>query len=190
VPNEHDDGAVVLARAPAESDRDVRAAESPREAFARGYATHQQGLARLAMLLCGDPHVAEDAVAEACARVWPRYRRGAVDDLGPYLRTAVINEVRRKFRRGAIERRETERQMIDLREGTGSDHSVEDREVLLPALASLKYEQRAVVVLRFYEDLSEEEIAGVLGVPAGTVKSRCARGLEQLRRLMGGETDA
>jgi RNA polymerase sigma-70 factor (sigma-E family) len=185
-----DDGAVVIARAPADTERDGRVSESRREVFARGYAAHHRDFARLAMLLCGDVHLAEDAVAEACARVWPKFRRGSVDDLVPYLRVAVVNEVRRRLRRGMLERRDAERQVIDLREGTDDDHSVEDRNVLLPALAALPYEQRAVIVLRFYEDLTEEEIAEVLNVPTGTVKSRCARGLEQLRRLMGGRSDA
>jgi RNA polymerase sigma-70 factor (sigma-E family) len=184
----NDDGAVVTARAGAGSE--AAPVKSRADAFAGCYTAHRRELARLAYLLCGNAHQAEDVVAEACARVWPKYRRGRVDELLPYLRTAIVNEVRRRIRRTIIERRDTERQMIDLREGVRSDHSVEDRNILLPALATLPYEQRAVIVLRFYDDLTEDAIAEMLDVPAGTVKSRCARGLEQLRRLMGQSPDA
>jgi DNA-directed RNA polymerase specialized sigma24 family protein len=62
--------------------------------FATIVQAHYQGLARLAYVLCGNPHQAEDAVAEACARVWPKWRDHKIDDLGAYLRRAVINQVR------------------------------------------------------------------------------------------------
>jgi RNA polymerase sigma-70 factor (sigma-E family) len=151
-------------------------------------ATHHERLARLAFLLCSSREQAEDAVAEAYAKVWPRYRRGQVRDPVGYLRQAVVNQVRGGLRRRVLERREEQRQRAEGRATPTPEHAVEARHVLEPALARLSPGQRAVIVLRFYEDLSEEETAALLGIRVGTVKSRCARALDQLRALVG-ETD-
>ncbi len=157
----------------------------PDAAFAALVATYHERLARLAYLLCSDREQAEDAVSEAYAKVWPRFRRGHVENPPVYLRTAVVNQVRGGLRRRLLERREEQRQGVDWREGTSPHRNVEERELLEPALRRLPAAQRAVIVLRFYEDMSEEQVATLLGVPTGTVKSRCARGLTQLRALVG-----
>jgi RNA polymerase sigma-70 factor (sigma-E family) len=156
-----------------------------RDRFSQAVAAHHQQLARLAFLLCNDRQQAEDAVAETYARVWPKYRRGTIDDLLPYLRRAVANQVRGGLRRRMLEQREAQRRKVDWHDGVSPERSVDDAEIILPALEALPQNQRAVLVLRYYEDLSEDEIADTLDIPAGTVKSRCARGLEQLRRVMG-----
>jgi RNA polymerase sigma-70 factor (sigma-E family) len=161
-----------------------------RDQFSKTVAAHHQQLARLAFLLCNDRQQAEDAVAEAYARVWPKFRHGAVDDLLPYLRRAVANQVRGGLRRRMLEQREVERRKVDWHDGVSPERSVDDAEIVLPALETLPQNQRAVLVLRFYEDLSEDEIAATLDIPPGTVKSRCARGLEQMRRAMGEGVDA
>jgi RNA polymerase sigma factor (sigma-70 family) len=135
-------------------------------------------------MLCGNRARAEDAVAEAYARVWPRYRRGRVREPLPYLRRAVVNQVTGSHRRRAIEEREAERWAVDRRALARTESAVDDKEMLRPALLALPTSQRAVIVLRFLEDLSEQETAELLGVKPGTVKSRTARGLEQLRRLL------
>jgi RNA polymerase sigma factor (sigma-70 family) len=87
-------------------------------------------------------------------------------------------------RRQAIEEREAQRWTVDVRARPASETAVDDSELLRPALLALPEAQRAVVVLRFLEDLSEQETAELLGLKPGTVKSRTARGLEQLRRLL------
>lgn len=160
---------------------------SDQQAFGAIVAEHHVRLARLAFMLCGNRQQAEDAVADAYARVWPRYRRGRIDDLVPYLRRAVVNQINGGFRRRFLERREEERHTVDLRDDHRDHRSVEDRELLGPALQALPVAQRMVIVLRFLEDLSEEETALILGIKLGTVKSRAARALEQLRRVLGEE---
>jgi RNA polymerase sigma-70 factor (sigma-E family) len=153
--------------------------------FGQVVAEHHHGLAQLAYVMCGDRQQAEDAVAEAYARVWPRFRRGKVDDLLPYLRRAVVNEIRGGWRRKLLERREETRRQVDWRAGLSPESEIDDNALLWPALLQLPATQRAVVVLRFLEDLSEEQTADMLGLKVGTVKSRAGRGLEQLRRLLG-----
>jgi RNA polymerase sigma-70 factor (ECF subfamily) len=159
------------------------------EAFAALVTEHHARLARLAHLLCSNREQAEDAVAEAYAKVWPRFRRGQVEHPPVYLRAAVVNQVRGGLRRRLLERREEQRQQVDWRAGVSPERDIEERALLEPALRQLPAAQRAVIVLRFYEDLSEEEIATLLEVPVGTVKSRCARALRQLRTLVSGDDD-
>jgi RNA polymerase sigma-70 factor (sigma-E family) len=163
-------------------------ATDPSAAFAALVAERHARLARLAYLLCSDRQQAEDAVAEAYAKMWPRFRKGRIANPPQYLRAAVVNQVRGGLRRRVLERREEKRHRVDWRDGGASERSVEERDVLEPALRQLPAPQRAVIVLRFYEDMSEEETAALLDIPAGTVKSRCARGLAQLRSLVG-DTD-
>ena len=167
----------------------AHANESRSDAFARAVAAHHDQLARFAFRLCGDATQAEDAVAEAYARVWPRWRRGRVDELLPYLRRAVVNEVYGRGRRKAVERRYAGRS-IERRDGGQFEVGVGERDALLAALERLPLQQRVVVVLRVVEDLSPEETAAALGVPAGTVKSRLSRALSALRGLMEEGDDA
>jgi RNA polymerase sigma-70 factor (sigma-E family) len=151
--------------------------------FADAVALHSARLMRLAYLLTGDAGQAEDVVAEAYARVWPKYKDRLVEDLGLYLRRAVVNVARGGFRRKLLERRSAMDPHSEW-DHRGLDEQVVDRAELWPAMLRLPLNQRAVLVLRFVEDLSEQETARLLGVSAGTVKSRTARGLEQLRRTL------
>jgi RNA polymerase sigma factor (sigma-70 family) len=153
-------------------------------------SAEQAGLFRLAVLMLGgDRERAEDAVAEAVARVYPRWRAGHVADLGPYLRRAVINEVVRLGRRRRLERRDEPHHMLGGRSVSVSalDDQVVTRDRVVRALRCLPGRQRAVVVLRFYEDLDEAEIARLLDVSVGTVKSQLSRALPRLRTLMDEE---
>lgn len=158
---------------------------SDADAFERVVAEHHRRLAALAYALCGDRALAEDLVAEAYARVWPKWRDRQVDDLGPYLRRALVNLAHGRRRRRALERRELERRRVDWREGQHFETGVEERDRLWAALMRLPVDQRATIVLRHLEDLSEEDTAAVLGVRRGTVKSRLNRGLAALRAEMG-----
>jgi RNA polymerase sigma-70 factor (sigma-E family) len=141
------------------------------------------GLLRFAYLLCGDHHRAEDAVAEALARTWPRWRDGGIDDPKAYVRRAIVNELRGRARRTGVRRRHEDRRVAApaVRE---LDHDAAERDLVHEALLQLPLRQRAAVVLRFYEDRSEQQTADLLGVSPGTVKTHVHRALEQLRTLL------
>jgi RNA polymerase sigma-70 factor (sigma-E family) len=147
--------------------------------FSVCYRNELNSLLGLAYAVSGDRAAAEDIVAEAVVRVWARWRRDDIDDLGAYLRRAVVNEVigrgRRRVRwqrRQALVAAEVEARFED---ASG------DRHVLWEALRALPVEQRAAIALRYLTDLSEAQTADALGVPIGTVKSRVSRGLAELR---------
>lgn len=159
------------------------------EAFSDQVAAHHRRLAGFAYLMCGDRTIAEDLVAEAYARVWPKYRQGKVDDLGAYLRRTIANLANGRRRRQVIERREVERRTVDWRVSSDRDvandtDEVGEHDALWAAIWTLPVDQRAVIVLRHVEDRSEDETAEILGVRPGTVKSRLARGLATLRERL------
>jgi RNA polymerase sigma-70 factor (sigma-E family) len=136
-------------------------------------------LRRIAYLMCGDWYLAEDAVQTVFVKVhlaWHRIRRA--DNIDAYLRTTlfrvVIDARRRRWHR------ESPAEYIpDKPAPSISPH--DDREVLVAALRRLPARQRAVVVLRYWEDLSISETAAVLGCTEGTVKSQASKGLATLR---------
>ena len=165
--------------------------EAGTDAFASVFNHHHRGALRLAYLLIGDRHQAEDAVSEAFAKVYVQWSRGRVHDVGPYVRRAVVNQVNSRFRRRSVERREAERLRGDDRGGRGHADQADDHDAVWGALAHLPERQRAAVVLRYYEDLSEADTAAILGCSVGTVKSQVSRGLARLRELLdvaeGGE---
>ena len=156
-------------------------AAAPRDdAFSAAVLTHHRRLAGFAYLLCGDRAVAEDLVAEAYARVWPKFQQGRVDDLGAYLRRAIANLAAGRRRRQKLERREIERRTVDWRVSTDRDRpsfepGVEEHDRLWAAIWKLPMDQRTVIVLRHVDDLSEDE----------TAKSRLSRGLAALRAELG-----
>jgi RNA polymerase sigma-70 factor (sigma-E family) len=141
-------------------------------------ATRFPALRRLAYLLTGDWTEAEDVVQDALVRCERRWRSIAADDPHAYVRRAVVN--------GSANWRRRRRNDLPL-DDTGaltSDHTpaTDARIVLLAALRRLPIEQRQVLVLRFFEQLSEAETAHALGIAPGTVKSRSSRGLDALRQ--------
>ena len=156
--------------------------------FVDTFATHHRAALRLAYLLTGDTGSAEDIVADAFAGMFVRWRRDRIDDPAAYLRRAVVNQTRGRFRRASVRRRHDERVVTRLEPaGVGFDERVAERERLRGALAQLPAGQRATVVLRVLEDLSVAETARVMGVSAGTVKVQLARGLERLRAALDDE---
>jgi RNA polymerase sigma factor (sigma-70 family) len=143
------------------------------------------GLFRFALAVSGDRAGAEDLVTEAMARALPRLRRGAVDDPGAYLRRAVVNQMTSGLRRRRVERRHAHHAPVTAaRDRPGGEGAVDDRLALLPHLDALPVGQRAVLVLRFLEDRSVDEVAALLGVAPGTVKAQTSRGLDRLRRSL------
>lgn len=151
------------------------------EEFAAYMAARQPGLLRTAYLLTGDPHTAEDLVQTTFAKLylsWDKVQRRELVD--GYVRRILVNESNSLWRR-AWKRRETSTDTVpDHPAVTGTpDDGV--KAALWQFVQSLPRKQRAVVVLRFYEDLSEAEVADVLGVSVGTVKSQSSRALAALR---------
>lgn len=135
-------------------------------------------------LLTGDPDQAEDVVAEALAKVYVRWQKGDVRQVGPYLRRAVTNEANSRLRRRHLERREAERRSGDDRGVRAVDDGAADRDEVWQAIQRLPDRQRQAVVLRYYEDLSEAETAEILGTSVGTVKSQVSRGRARLQELL------
>jgi RNA polymerase sigma-70 factor (sigma-E family) len=141
--------------------------------FAALYAAHHDRLVRLAALLQGSSIAAEDSVQEAFAKLHDRLDR--VEAPAAWLTTAVVNASRNQRRHQAVVRR-----VLPwlARPPVAPDEPVHE---LVASVRRLPHRQRAVVVLRFYEDLPEAEIASILGVPIGTVKSNLHRALARLR---------
>lgn len=152
--------------------------------FARLYAAHHADALRLAYLLCGNRERAEDAVAEAFVRVYRQMARGDIREPRAYVRRAVVNEINSRFRRLALERREAQKRSGDDRGVRTPDVDIVEHDRMFAALRQLSPRQRAAVVLRFYEDLPEKQIAEAMGISVGTVKSTLSRGLERLRDLV------
>ena len=139
-------------------------------------------LLRVAYQLTHDRAAAQDLVQDALLRVYGSLRRrgGAPDDWYGYLRRAVVNE----YVRGQRRRASSEIVTDALPERPGADrleNQVADREQVWQALAALSHRQRAVLVLRYYEDLGDREIAAALGCRQATVRSLASRGLAALR---------
>jgi RNA polymerase sigma-70 factor, ECF subfamily len=149
--------------------------------FIEVWQAERVALVRLAYLLTGDRQAAEDAVGDAVEKVLPKVRAGRVDDVRTYLRRSVVNQTLRRGRRRAVEQRHRPEPV-----GPIGDHAdlADDRDLLFTTLQRLPADQRAVIVLRFYVDLSEADTAALLGVRPGTVKSRTARALERLRSAL------
>ena len=136
---------------------------------------------RVASLLPGARALAEDLVQDAFVKVLGRFHdlRNR-DAFWWYLRRTIVNLTRSQFRRRRVERAWLERQRPeDEAAPTGADLGERDR--LQRALMTLRPEQRAAIVMRFYEDLSEADTAQALGVALGTVKSLVSRGMDRLR---------
>ena len=141
-------------------------------------------LLRIARLLTGNDDAADDLVAEAIARTLPQLRAGTVVDISAYLRRVVVNLASRRWRRRALGARRDHVALSWLQPAADVEaHSVE-RDRILRALLTLPVRRRSVVVLRFYDDLTEADIAAAMGTSVGTVKSQLSRALEQLRHAL------
>ena len=157
-------------------------------AFERIFAEHHDRLLRIALLCAGDRVLAEDAVAEVFARVLRRFGQTEIADMGAYLRRSVVNELASSGRRRS-KGAELHLQAAPPTSSPSFDDSIDRREMVLRALAQLPERQRAAIVLRYYDDLTEAATAAVLEMPVGTVKSSVARGLATLKDLLREEMD-
>lgn len=155
---------------------------SDRDQFDDFLVSRWPRLARLAYGLTGDRRVAEDIAQTALANAWAAWRRvSRADDPDAYLRRIVVNAAGRQFRRRAPgEPAPGVRDPAGV-DGAGPAHRAGERSALLVALGELPPRQRAVIVLRFWEGLSDAQTASVLGCTARTVRSQAARALAGLR---------
>ncbi|SFQ99817.1 RNA polymerase sigma-70 factor, sigma-E family [Lentzea waywayandensis] len=148
------------------------------EGFEEFVATASPRLLRTAFLLTRDAGHAEDLLQTALARAWRAWNR--IDgDPEPYVRRIIVNSHATWWRR----RWRGEEPTADLpeRPGESPQSAVDEREWLWQALGRLPRRQRTVLVLRFYEDLTEAQVAGLLGCSVGTVKSQASKALAKLR---------
>ena len=145
------------------------------------YSRHADGARRLAYLLTGDRELAEDITHEAFVKLvgrWHDIRHP--EAFGSYLRTTVVNLTRGHFRRLRIERNYLAGERARRYDEAGLP-DVEARDEMWGRLQRLSPRQRAAIVLRYYEDLSEQQTADTLGCSVGAVKSLVNRGMEALR---------
>jgi RNA polymerase sigma-70 factor (sigma-E family) len=159
-----------------------------RSGFAEFVAARSPALHRAAYLMVGDVGHAQDLVQEALTKTyvaWPRLRDPA--NAEAYTRKAITTTAISWFRRRGWSERPTEL----VPEGTQRGHGegVATRTWVLECLAKLPPRQRAAIVLRFYEDLTEVQTADAMGCAVGTVKSQVSAGLAKLRTLMGADLD-
>jgi RNA polymerase sigma-70 factor (sigma-E family) len=143
-------------------------------------------LLRFAHMLTGNPASAEDLVQTALARSWNAWRLRRIDDPQAFVRKVMVNSYASWYR--GLGTRESA--FADPPEESASvDEAgrVDDRDALHRALLTLPPRQRAVIVLRYYEDLSELEIALLMGTSPGTVKSQASRALRRLNAMLGPE---
>ena len=138
-------------------------------------------LRRTAFLLCGDWHTAEDLTQTALAKVFVSWRRiSRKDAVQAYATRTLLNS----YLAGRRRKRVTEVLQGRLPDRAAPPQAPELRLMMLDALAVLPPRARAVVVLRYWEDLSVEQVADLLGCSTGNVKSQSARALDKLRTLL------
>ena len=170
--------------------RAAGAAEPDHEVVARSLdelvRTHLPGLLRYASILTGDEHTAADLVQEVLLRAHVRWHRIALLDRPDlYLRRMVTNEHlswRRRWHVRTIRPAADDVLAAHATPDGDSTQSMADQEDMWQRLAELPPRQRTVLVLRYYEDLSDAEIATVLETSAATVRSHASRALAALRR--------
>jgi RNA polymerase sigma-70 factor (sigma-E family) len=153
-------------------------------AFVEYYEAREAAVRFSAYLLSGDWHLADDLTQIAFTKLYRAWRRvGRYDGLDQYvhrvLLRAFLDEKRRPWRRELVsgDRQVTLERPVE-------EPDVAGQVALLAALGTLSPRQRAVLVLRFWEDLSVDQVADLLHVPVGTVKSATARGLRAMREVL------
>jgi len=142
-------------------------------------AARGQALQRFGYALTGDWALAEDLLQTALARAYPRWPRAQRHDPDAYVRKIMLNTWTSWRRRRW--RAEVPALTVPDVPGPDSFAAVDHRQALRSALAALPPRQRAVVMLRYHQDLSERQVAELLGISIGTVKSQAARALATLR---------
>jgi RNA polymerase sigma-70 factor (sigma-E family) len=145
---------------------------------------------RTAYLMTGDRGMAEDLVQTAlstCFVAWPKLRAREAADA--YVRKAMLNTFL-SWRRRTSWGREHATEVLPDRPGVDNSARIDEQHRLRDALAQLPPRQRAVVVMRFYDDLGVHDVAAAMGCSVGTVKSQTSDGLRKLRTLLDEDVEA
>lgn len=151
-------------------------------AFADYFASRSDAMRRTAYLLCGDWHRAEDLVQVAFTKLYLAWGRIAHREaMDAYARQTLVRTFLSERRLGWFRKENVSDEPVDT---PVTGHGPEDRMVLHEALKQVPPGQRAVLVLRYWEDMSVDETARTLRCSTGTVKSQAARGLQTLRDLL------
>jgi len=144
---------------------------------------HAHSLFRTAFLLTGDYQQAEDLVQTTMAKVYLSWSRiSAMSEPGAYARRILVNQATSWWRRKSST--EVPVLTLDDRTGSGFEDEVAESSTVWDAVLTLATRQRAVIVLRYYEDLTEAETADVLGISVGTVKSHTHAARQRLASLL------
>lgn len=147
-------------------------------------AARGPALLRTAYMLCGDRYLAEDLVQEVLARLHSRRRR--IEHLDAYVKAAVVRQFLSWRRRRSGNERLLEPGLEPPASGRAdAADEVAERDAVWTELAGLPRQQRAVLVLRYYEDLPDAQIADLIGCAPATVRAHAARALATLRRSRG-----
>jgi RNA polymerase sigma-70 factor (sigma-E family) len=165
------------------TDSEHRAAAGLTELFRE----HHLELVRLALLMVGDRATAEDVVQDVFERLHRRWRHLHEPANGlAYARSSVLNACRSVHRRSAVARKHAPRLAADSAAlGPDGPSALADRSELAQALRALPRRQREVLVLRYYADLDNAEIAATLRIAPSAVRSNCTRGLATLAGILG-----
>ncbi len=163
------------------------ASSNPLEEEFRDFVTARSGaLLRTAYLLTGDWGTAEDLLQTALTKTYLAWKRlGGIEAIEPYARRVMVNTSTSWWRRRWHGERPTE--VLPEHPATDEIERQLDRDVLWRHLRALPARQRAVLVLRYYEDMSEAQTAALLDISTGTVKSQTSRALNTLRRRLGAD---
>jgi RNA polymerase sigma-70 factor (sigma-E family) len=152
--------------------------------FAALYVRHYEQLLRLAVLLVGDMAAAEDIVQEAFIRVHRTIESRSLHNPLAYLRQAVVNLGRSELRRRLVRLRHAPHPMPDVASAEEGACAAISRQEVIVALRRIPARQREAVVLRYWADLPEAEIADLMGVSVGAIKGYISRGLSRLGLLL------
>ena len=155
------------------------------EALTALYAAHYRKLVRIAALLLDDHSVSEEVVQDAYVKMhgsWHRIRESEAAEA--YLRTTVVNLARSRLRRRMVANKHLPKPMPDAPSAEHGALVQLERDRVIMALRQLPPRQRECLVLRYYADLSEAQIADAMGISPGAVKSHASRGMAALRAAL------
>jgi RNA polymerase sigma-70 factor (sigma-E family) len=156
------------------------------EALTALYTAHYRKLVRIAALLLDDIGTSEEVVQDAYVKMhgaWSRIRDPQAAEA--YLRTTVANLARSRMRRRQVAQKHAPKPMPDAPSAEHGAMEALERDRVIEALQSLPSRQRECLVLRYYADLSEAQIAETMGISPGAVKSHASRGMAALRIQLG-----
>ena len=153
------------------------------------YRSHHRDLVRFATFVAPENAIAEDLVHEAFLKLYASWRQ--IEDpskVAAYLRTTVLNLARGRARHLGVARRNRPDPRPDTQSAESAAMRIDSRDLVVAALRQISDRQRACLVLRHYDDRSESEIAEILGISVGSVRTHVHRGMQSLSRLLDQET--